>query len=256
MKKDELVNRINNIYWQYNVGPQIVKRPKDLAVLTSITSFGKYVNNGPIGVTKCLFNGEEVTLITLGGTQFKDGQATRLEESKLSFYEKDNDYLKALLKVFKSKDENSEDIIDKNKPIIISGISLGGMIAQQLLSRKEVIENYNIKSIITFGSPLTKPFDRKGMRIKRFVDKNDIVPKMGEYKYVFSKSDRSSKKELDKVEKILENGKYKNGIITHALSYVEYQGFDKYDFYGEINGKNELELLEEMKFYEAPILNN
>ena len=256
MKKEELINKINNIYWKYTIGPQIVKKPKDLAVLTSMCAFGKNVNRGPIGVSKCLFNGNPVTLITLGGTQFKEGQATRLEESKLAFKGKDSDYMIAVLNLLKAKDDNGNDIISKENPLLISGISLGGMLAQQLLSKKELVDNFKIQSIICFGSPFLEPFERNGIRIVRFCDKGDIVPKLGEYKYIFSFKKNKLKKGLDLKEKILENGKYKTKIESHALSYVEYDGFDKYDFYGELNGKNELELLEEMKFYEAPIINN
>lgn len=242
----ELIDTINNIYWQYTVGPQMVKKPQDLAVLTSMCAFGYKSNRGPIGIAKCLFNGEEeVTLVTLGGTQFKEGQATRFRESKLTMKCKDNDYLTAILDAFSKH-------VPKDKPVIISGISLGGMIAQFLLSKEEIVNNYNIKSVICFGSPLNKPLDRKGIRIKRFTDKGDIVPKLKTLSYLFIKG--SVKDELNKNERILENGNYKKTIESHALSYVQSKVWDKYDFYGELNGNNTLELLEEMKFYEAPVL--
>ena len=249
-KKEELINKINNIYWKYSIEPQTVKKPQDLAVLTSICSFGKNVNRGPIAVTKCTFNNEEITLLMLGGTQFKKGQATTFKESKLASKGKENDYLKAVLKIFETKDEKEKYLIPKEKPIIITGISLGGMIAQQLLGYEEIISKFKIKSIICFGSPITKPFDRKNIRIKRFCDKNDIVPKLGET----SLSTKKAKKQLDKNELILENGNYKTKIESHALSYVENTCWDKYDFYGEEKGKNELRILEKIKFYEAPII--
>ena len=247
----ELVDKVNNIYWQYNVLPQVVKKPQNLAVLTSICSFGRNTNRGPIGVSKCLFNGKEhVTLITLGGTQFKDGQATRFLESKLSMKGKDNDYLTALLRLLDS------DVIDKDNPLIISGISLGGMIVQQILSRDEVLNKFKIKSIITFGSPLTKPLDRKGIRVKRFTEKGDIVPKLGQLGFKISIKNNKLRKKLNKDEVLLEDGKYKKRIESHALSYVGHENWNKYDFYGVLGGNNELELLEEMKFYDAPIIEN
>ena len=250
IKKEELINKINNIYWKYSIDPQTVKKPQDLAVLTSICSFGKNVNRGPIAVAKSLFNNEEITLLMLGGTQFKKGQATTFKESKLASKGKENDYIKALLKIFNAKDEKDNFIVPKEKPLIISGISLGGMIAQQLIGYEEIISKYNIKSIICFGSPITKPFDRKNIRIKRFCDKNDIVPKLGETSF----NTKKAKKILDENEKILENGNYKTKIESHALSYVENSCWDKYDFYGEKNGKNELKILEKIKFYEAPTI--
>ena len=246
----ELIDKINNVYWKYNIEPQVVTKPQNLAVLTSMCSFGRNVNRGPIAVASSLLNNEKITLIMFGGTQIKEGQATTFKESKLSSYGKNNDYLIAILNLFKAKGKNGKYIIPKDIPLLIVGISLGGMIAQQLLSIDEIINNYKIKSIICFGSPLVKPLDRKGIRVKRFCDKGDIVPKLEILKVKFSKK----KKELDKNEKILENGGYKTKIESHALSYVSNKCWDKYDFYGELNGKNKLELLEEIKFYDAPII--
>ena len=244
---EEIINRINNIYWQYTIGPQIVRKPKDLAVLTSMSSFGKDNHNGPIGIAKCKFNNnEKITLILLGGTQIKKGQATTITESKLSTKGKDNDYLDAVLKVFKEK-----DVIPKENPIIIAGISLGGMIAQQIISKKEIIDNYKIKSIICFGTPLVKPLNRNNIRVKRFIEKGDIVPKFESLQIKIGKNKKTREK-LNIEEQILENANYKTMLESHALSYVENTKFDEYDFYGEKNGKNELEILEEIKYFEAP----
>ena len=247
----EIIDKINNIYWKYTTGPQIIKKPRDLAVLTSMSSFGKDNNNGPIGVVKCKFNDlEKVTLILLGGTQVKAGQATSMEESKLSTYGKDNDYLDAVLEVFK-KENQQGNIIPKENPIIITGISLGGMIAQQLLSKKGIVDNYTIKSIICFGSPLVKPLQREQFRIKRFVEKGDIVPKFESLSLKIGRN-RKLIKSLNQKEKIIEDNKYKSILECHALSYVDNNKFNKYDFYGEENGKNQLEILEEIQYFEAP----
>ena len=247
----ELIDKVNQVYWKYNIEPQVVTTPQNLAVLTSMCSFGKNVNRGPIAVAKSLLNGDEITLIMLGGTQIKEGQATGFEESKLSAYGKDNDYIKALVNLFQKKDKKGKYIIPKNKPLLITGISLGGMIAQQLLSKDEIINNYKIKSIICFGSPLVKPLDRKNIRVKRFCDKGDIVPKLETLSVKFSKK----RKKLNKCEKILEDGCYKTKIESHALSYVSNKCWDKYDFYGDKKGTNKLEILEEIKFYDAPKIN-
>ena len=248
--KKELIDKINNVYWKYSINPQVVTTPQNLAVLTSMCSFGKNVNRGPIAIAKSLLNNEEITLIMLGGTQIKEGQATRFKESKLVSYGKENDYLTALINLFNTKDKNNNYLIPKEKPLLIVGISLGGMIAQQLLSKKQIIDNYVIKSIICFGSPLVKPLDRQDIRIRRFSDKGDIVPKMEVLSVKFNKK----KKELDKKEKIIENGKYKTKLESHALSYVDNKCWNKYDFYGDKKGKNKLEILETIKFYDAPII--
>ena len=242
---EDVINRVNNIYWGYDTKKQVIKKPKDLAVLTSYSSFGKNNTNGPIGVANALFNKEEVTVIMLGGTQIREGQATSYNECKLCFYEKDNDYIKDVKDVIMT--------LDKKKPLIISGVSLGGMIAQQILSLKDITDNFNIKSIICFGSPIVFPLYHKDYRVIRFVEKGDAVPKFGninpkKFRY------RKLYKELENKEKIMFDGKYKTKVECHALSYVELKEFDKYDFYGVLNGNNTLELLEDIRYFDAPVI--
>ena len=127
-----------------------------------------------MGHAPALLDGEEITLVTLGGTQMVEGQATGLQESQLASFGQPNDYLYALTERFK------DGTIPAGKPVLLTGISLGGMIAQQLLGSEEVLASHRFKAIITFGSPITLPLDRKGVKVIRFADSNDKVPTLGE----------------------------------------------------------------------------
>ena len=248
----EVVAEVMKIYRGYEtdgeVKEQVVDSVVDLGVMTSINQAN--YSRGPISVTPAILTvdgiAEEITLVTLGGTQNLEGQATTMEESKLASMGKTNDYLKAVLKVF------DDGTVPKDKPVMISGISLGGMIAQQILGEKSVTDNYIIKAVITFGSPITMPFDRGGVKVVRFVDSNDIVPKLGE-KGMSNKND-SRIPALQKEERIMLTGAHKDGIETHALSYISDSVWDAYDFMGVKGGNATLELLKPLTFYKAPKL--
>ena len=249
----EVLNKVNEIYGKASIGPQKVTTVNQLAILTSICATRS--GDGPITVTPSTLNGEDVTLVTLGGTEMVEGQATGLEESQLAAFGKSNDYLVALTKLF------TEKIIPQDKPVIVTGISLGGMIAQQVLGQAVVTDNFKIKAIITFGSPITLPLDRKGVKVVRFADANDKVPQLGEglLRSGMVTGSQMSKQELtqkladlDKAEKVSYTSKYTGMIETHALSYIEDECWAETDFLGDASKKNVLELKETMKFYPAP----
>ena len=249
----EILEKVTEIYSQATIGPQRVTTVHQLAILTSLCASRE--GDGPITVTRAQLNGEAVTLVTLGGTEMVDGQATSMEESQLAAMGKSNDYLKAVVKLF-----NDSTISPKN-PVLVSGISLGGMIAQQLLGEPQILEKFDLRAVITFGSPLTLPFDRKGVKVVRFADVHDKVPSLGESMLrmglvkipEMSKSQIIEKMDaLDQKEKVVRTSKYSGMIETHALSYVEDECWLDVDFLGDKAKNNVLELIERMKFYAAP----
>lgn len=251
----EVLDKVKGIYGKASVGPQKVTTVHQMAILTSICATRK--EDGPITVTSAELNGEEVTLITLGGTEDVEGQATSLEESQLAAFGKSNDYLVAFTKLFE------ENVVPQSKPVVIAGISLGGMIAQQILSQSWVMEHYDIMAIITFGSPITLPLDRKGVKVVRFADVHDKVPQLGEsvLRSGILTSSQMNRQELlqklsvlDELEKVSCTSKYTGMIETHALSYIEDSCWNDTDFLGDSSKKNVLELKETMKFYPAPKL--
>ena len=248
-----VLEKVKAIYSKATIGPQKVTTVNQLAILTSICATRK--GDGPISVTKATLNGEKITLVTLGGTEDVEGQATTMEESQLAAFGKSNDYLKAVVKLFDTS------VIPQDRPMMVTGISLGGMIAQQLLGQSSVMDRYAIRAIVTFGSPLTLPLDRKGIRVVRFADVHDKVPSLGEMilrmgmvtaNEMTPKELAQKLKELDAAEKISCESKYTEMIETHALSYIEDACWSETDFLGDTGKSNVLVLEENMKFYPAP----
>ena len=157
-----------------------------------------------------------------------------------------NDYCQAVVNLC------NDGTIPKDKPVLFVGISLGGMIAQQMI--QFVPEGYTIKAVITFGSPVTKPFDRKDIKVVRFADKKDNVPVLGEMNYIFG--DKRKAKQLNAQEVIYEQGLSDDAkwIDVHGLSYISAECWSKYDFLGEEPGTNTLVTLDTLTYYEAPII--
>ena len=252
----ELMEKILSIYGSASYGPQTVTEVNQLAILTSMCA--SLEGRGPITLTPAQLNGKDITLLTLGGTQEVEGQATTMEESRLAAMGSDNDYLKAVVALF------DNGTIPTSKPVLVTGISLGGMIAQQLMGVECVTSKYEIAAVITFGSPITLPIHREHYKVIRFADVNDKVPVLGEsmLRMGLLTSGQMTKPELktlldalDNRERIARTSKYTDMISTHALSYIEDPCWSDIDFMGDKSKKNKLELKEEMHFYPAPKLN-
>ena len=134
-----------------------VSSSRDLAALDSACSLNK---TGPIGVAAAELNGQPVTLLVLGGTVPVRGQATGFREDVLAAMEQSNDYLRNVVKLFDAARTDGTPVIPADRPVIVSGISLGGMIAQQLLAQKDLMARFDIQAILCFGSPLIAPEHR------------------------------------------------------------------------------------------------
>ena len=249
----DLADKIHAIYGQASIEPQTVTTVHQLAILTSVCA--SLEGRGPITVTPAKLNDKEITLVTLGGTQEVAGQATTMKESQLASFGKPNDYLAAVERLF----ENG--IVPAGKPVLLTGISLGGMIAQQVLGVESITSRFQLEGIITFGSPITLPINRKGVKVVRFADVNDKVPQLGEMPLrsgmvSVAGLDKSEIKaliqQLDDTERVARKSKYAGMIETHALSYVEDACWNDVDFMGDSKKNHKLELKETMKFYAAP----
>ena len=250
----KFIFRISSIYKNVNTGPQTITQSKQLAILCSVCSSTD--NTGPISVSSALLTDndgvkKEVTLVTLGGTEFIEGQATDVTTDILSGLEQSNDYLKAVVNLFQSVDSKGNSIIPKDKPVIVAGISLGGMVAQQLLAQKSITDNYTICNIVCFGSPvISAKYRQDTTTVKRLCDSTDIVPFLS-----VSGILNLDTTELDKKEKIVRDGGYKTFIGAHALGYVDAACWNSFDVLGVENGKATLQLTSNMTFYDAPLQN-
>lgn len=108
---------------------QTISKSQQLAKLCCVPS--SLENLGPIAIADAKLNGQEITLIVLQGTEVTEGQATGILEDLQSGFGQSNAYLETVVKLFQD-----DKIIPKDKPIFVTGISLGGMVAQQLLAQK------------------------------------------------------------------------------------------------------------------------
>ena len=217
-------------------GTKLMMTAQEMALLTSYANGRR--EKGSIGIVPAYLKKnrdyEKVYLIFLGGTEFIFNQSTNLATDLLAALELNNAYY-----------QNAKKIIFKEIPgyanIIIYGISLGGMIAQQLASDKDIKNNYNIYNIVTFGSPPIKTHEKEGMTI-RLCDKTDIVPYL-------------SIGEKCSCEQIVEDGGYSSFIVAHCFSYLLNPVWLKYDTLGFKNGNNIVILnFDEIEFFENPII--
>lgn len=134
-------------------------------------------HQGPFFITKGVFEYKEwwwktkkdVYVVALSGTDTDAlNQSTGIWTDLLVGFEFDNRYI-----------QNVKKAIMENVPagsnIIVTGHSLGGMVAQQVASDSEIKSNYNVLNTVTFGSPLINGFKREGT-VKRLGDTSDVVP--------------------------------------------------------------------------------
>ena len=204
-------------------------------------------NVGPIGIVRAKFtadgNTEDVYIITLGGTEFKDGQATDVKTDILVGLGKSNDYLDAIINTINSQ-------IPENSKLFITGISLGGMVAQQVISDPDICKNYEIVNTVCIGSPLiinenSKLREGKVIRIEDYCD---FVPKLSIYTLNLTVMGKYSH------EKITEKSEYTQPLYAHAFSYVDSAVWQKYDVAGTENGDSTLRFdADNITYYDAPI---
>ena len=250
----KFTKKMKKYYTTMDVSAKTLTSAGDLAYLDSACSSPA---NESIGIAPASLNGRPVTLLTLGGTCFKAGQASGIQEDLLSALEQSNRYLHNVVDIFDKTDENGQPLIPSDRPVIVTGISLGGMVAQQLLSQKDIMKRFDISHVICFGSPLLAPFSRdKGTTVVRFCDSMDIVPYLGRSAMIDmvrqelrNKNPLRYVQRLDKKEAIVKDGGYKTPISAHALSYVEGKCWNGYDALGVYGGGNQIKMEKDLQFF-------
>lgn len=179
--------------------------------------------NDPIVIVKdaILTNGKtrkKVNLVLLQGTDLSDGQATGIKEDILSGMSLSNEYLyDAYYAVY-------NNIKDTNTPLYFSGISLGGMVAQQLSGLSYIKNYYTVSNVVSLASPILAQDDINYdvTTVRRMVDTNDIVPTLST-----QENGSYESKYGDKNKALVKTGNYKTFIGTHVFSYVEKDGIFK-----------------------------
>lgn len=225
----------------YNSAPQ----------LSRLVMLGYYAfqQEGPISITKGVLNynnwlgqSKDVYVVCLSGTDMDaKNQTTGWWTDLLAGFEFDNKYVKNIKKVI------SENI-PAGSNIIVSGHSLGGMVAQQVVSDSTLKNNYNFLNTVTFGSPLINGFKREGT-VKRLGDTSDVVPylSVSTFLNVFWQTLGLNK----------EDGGYSMldmSFHAHNESYNRTDVWGAYDVTGTKNGNKTLTLdFSTTSFFHSPV---
>ncbi|MCR5698573.1 MAG: hypothetical protein K6G52_02900 [Treponemataceae bacterium] len=203
--------------------------------------------DGPITVTQGTIKVNKKTspiyLITLSGTETGTStelmnQATNWLVDLQSGFCLDNDYLTAVVNVI-------EEQIPAGSNIMLSGHSLGGMVAQQVAADSFVKENYNVLYTLTFGSPLLAAGSREGSTY-RLGDVSDVVP------YLSGSLFNNTLWAILGLNR--ENGGYGLDFLkAHSESYSREDLWGKYDAVGKKKGNASLTLdMDTLAYYHAP----
>lgn len=128
----------------------------------------------PISITRAKLskNGktEEIYLILLSGTKCWFRNVNSVLSCILCGLSLPNPYLR------KVKNLVREHIPDGSK-IVITGHSLGGMVAQQLAADRAMKKRYEILNLTCFGTPMVFTGKRSGT-MHRLAERQDIIPRL------------------------------------------------------------------------------
>lgn len=170
-------------------------------------------------------NGEEkdVYLVALMGVKSNPNQVNSSSNLFAAAFNRDNAYSDLVKEVMF---EN----IPEGSSVILSGHSMGGMVAQHLRADKELIESYDIIHTVTSGSPyiITGSAETEG-NLVRLCDRFDAIPYLSPATlFCLSKQIKTA---------TWENGGYLfNPDGAHNLSYMRADVWGGYDALGIKNG--------------------
>ncbi len=169
---------------------------------------------------------ETINIVAMQGTDIKDGQATGIKEDLLSGLELNNHYLYDVYQAVLDNIPKGEE-----QKLVVTGVSLGGMVAQQLAGLDIIKENYDVSHVVALGSPMISPekIDYDETSVVRISDANDLVPHL---------SQSATKSDLEKNITIERESSYKTFISAHALSYVNEEIWKDIDILGCEKGKS------------------
>lgn len=148
-------------------------------------------------------------------------------------------------------------ISENDKPdLIIVGLSLGGLIAQQVASLEAIQDQFNVINVVTYGAPIIAQHDiASTTQVQRMVDTVDAVPKLSVYQYDYNIDGYNS--QYDNNNAVVRTGVFETFIGTHSLSYVMESVWGDVDVLGFENGGAKLTFTydkegTQMTWYQAP----
>lgn len=199
---------------------------------------------GPISITKGTlkqgFSSKTVYLVTLSGTELVFNQSTEVLTDLFSGFNLKSAYYYNVVNVIQAT-------VPRGANLILSGHSLGGMIAQQVAADSTIKARYNVINTVAFGSPLLAAGFREGT-IRRLGDVSDPVPFLSTNLFLTPLWAVSG---LNR-----EDGQYYGRPITaHNSSYSRTDLWGRYDVTGTKYGGAQLTLdLSTRRFFQSPIL--
>ena len=197
----------------------------------------------PISIAEAILKDENgkkkpVYLVALSGTELVYGQSTGVITDLLSGFCLNSPYLRNVVNAIKNT-------VPKGSNVVLTGHSLGGMIAQQVAADSSIKSDYNVLNTITFGSPLLAAGSREGTT-KRLGDTSDIVPYLSGS--LFNNTIRA----------IMGLNREKGGhgldfLSAHNKSYGRDDVWGKYDALGYKKGKASITVyLDSIQYFENP----
>ena len=193
-----------------------------------------------------------VYLVCIAGTEIIGGHANNADADLMSGFNLPNQYEREVRRII-------EENIPKGSNLMITGHSLGGMIAQQVCADSQLKEDYNILYTIAFGSPVVKGQSGYEGTLYRLCDKNDYVTYLGVGSNLalnFSKDLLEDKGlSLASTGTVTRDGGYSGNGITNVIahpelnnphsahmSYINEQTWGDVDVCGIPNGTHQLKL--------------
>ncbi|MCR5699046.1 MAG: hypothetical protein K6G52_05310, partial [Treponemataceae bacterium] len=226
----------------------------------------------------------ELYVVTLSGTEMVSGQSTGIWTDLQSGTEGGSDYLDNISYIITgnaSAYERSADRIGTNgtagpltvglpqgSNILITGHSLGGMIAQQAAAQDNVKNNYEVLNVVTYGSPLLARDTREG-ELHRLCDRSDMVPLLSTNTLAGNVDEQWLDRECENGgfgEEIPNGGEFFNQMLNaagdsrdttgpHVDSYRNPVVWQDYDVTGQIRGNKVIILDNSTKtFFQNPDL--
>lgn len=130
----------------------------------------------PISVVKAQLEADggvrDVYFIGMLGTENNKGQVNVVGNYLRALFCLDNAYLQLV------KDVIFENI-EEGSALILTGHSLGGMVAQQVAADRDIKEKYEVIGTVTAGSPYMITCGKPEGTVSRLADLGDFIPKMG-----------------------------------------------------------------------------
>ena len=270
---------------------------KDTARLSNYGMIANELTKGrPIGVGKVRIyggdygtQGKEVYMLCLNGTGFTEGQQYGIVADLLSGMETDSQYLRNAIQAIRdyAKEDNYSLGKKGSSPLYIAGMSLGGMIAQQVMVQDIILQEFKIEQVTIIGSPALCVEERKeefnklkyknnapkADKIVRIIDEQDLIPyacidylnnkERAKGNYFVDGTSYNIKEGAIIETLITDNAQkhYKTGIGHHFIGYLADETWKNYDPLGyKITDTNSAHRVKidhsNFKYYDAPTYAN